>query len=252
MNRYIRQIMVPDFGEKGQEKLSESRILIIGAGGLGSTAIAYLAAAGVGEIGIVDGDVVEENNLQRQIIHAGRIGMNKAESAKKFVEELNPDVKVHSYPFFVNPENVSIVKDYDVIVSCPDNFTVRFLLNDACRLFDKPFIHAAIYGFEGEAMTVRNSPCYRCLFPKAPVETESAVMGFTAGFFGCIQAAEAIKTVTGLSVLDRKYLRADLLSMDFFITELKRNPDCPVCSGKLRDIYPENYEGSCEIVRFEH
>jgi len=252
MNRYIRQIMVPDFGERGQEKLSKSKILVVGAGGLGSTAIAYLAAAGVGTLGIVDGDKVEENNLQRQVIHAGKIGMNKAESAKKFVKELNPDVKVHSYPFFVDSENViNLVENYDVVVSCPDNFKVRYLLNDACRILNKPLIHAAIYGFEGEAMTIINSPCYRCLFPKASVESTSAVMGFTAGFFGCIQAAEAIKIVASLPVLNGKYLRVDLLTMDFFLTDLKKNPECPICNGKLKGIFPENYEENCRIVRFE-
>ncbi|HID43419.1 MAG TPA: HesA/MoeB/ThiF family protein, partial [Archaeoglobaceae archaeon] len=208
--------------------------------------------AGVGKIGIVDGDKVEESNLQRQIIHAGKIGMNKAESAKNFVEELNPDVRVLVYPFFVNADNVIyLIEDYDVIVSCPDNFKVRYILNDASRLLNKPLIHSAVYGFEGEVMTIRDSPCYRCMFPRAPVGANNAVMGFTAGFFGCIQAAEAIKTVVDLSVLDGKYLRVDLLSMDFLVTEIRRNPECPVCNRKLDNIYPENYEENCRIVRFE-
>jgi adenylyltransferase/sulfurtransferase len=252
MNRYLRQIMVPEFGEKGQEKLSRAKILVVGAGGLGSTAIAYLAAAGVGEIGIVDGDVVEESNLQRQTIHAGNVGLNKAESAKKFVEELNPYVSVRSYPFYVTAENVIyLVEEYDIVVSCPDNFKVRYLLNDACRVLDKTLIHAAIYSFEGEAMTIEKPPCYRCLFSEAPIETENPVMGFTAGFFGCVQAAESIKTVVGLSTLNGKYLRVDLLTMDFMLAEIKQNPECPVCSGKLSGIYPENYGGSCRIVRLE-
>jgi adenylyltransferase/sulfurtransferase len=244
--------MVPEFGEKGQEKLFKAKILVVGAGGLGSSAIAYLAAAGVGKLGIVDGDVVEERNLQRQIIHAGKIGMNKAESAKKFAEELNPDVEVSSYPFNVTPENaMGLIEGYDVVLFCPDNFKARYILNDACRILNKPFVQSAVYAFEGEVMTVRHSPCYRCVFPQAPEKLDSAIMGFTAGFFGCIQAAEAIKLVSGLPVLDGKYLRVDLLSMDFVVMDIKQNPECPVCSGKLSDIYPENYKGNCKVIRFD-
>lgn len=227
---------------------------MVGAGGLGSPVIQYLAAAGVGGLSIVDGDVVEESNLQRQVIHAGNIGLNKAESANEFVKELNPDVEVVTYPFFVEPDNVvELIENCDVVVSCPDNFKVRYLLNDACRILGKPMVHAAIYGFEGEAMTINtgSSPCYRCLFPRAPQKEDSAVMGFTAGLFGCIQAAEAIKLIADLPVLEGKYMRGDLLSMEFFTTDIKTNPNCPVCTKKLGDIYLENYEGTCEVTKLE-
>lgn len=254
MNRYHRQVAVPQFGEEGQNKIFRSKVMVVGAGGLGTPVIEYLAAAGVGELSIVDGDKVEENNLQRQVIHAGKVGLNKAESAQKFVESLNPDVNVVSHPFFVEPDNVlELVEGCDVVVSCPDSFRVRYLLNDACKMLSKPMIHAAIYGFEGETMTIKtvnSSPCYRCLFPRAPQKEDSAVMGFTAGLFGCIQAAEALKLIAGLPVLEGNYMRGDLLSMEFFTTEIKTNPNCPVCSQKLNDIYPENYNGNCEVTKF--
>ena len=250
--RYIRQI--PIIGEEGQKKLMKAKVLVVGAGGLGSSVIAYLASAGVGKLGIADGDVVEEHNLQRQIIHAGNIGMNKAESAKKFVEKLNPDVDVVAYPFNINPSNVlEIVKDYDIVVSCPDNFGTRLLLNDACRILGKPMVHAAIFGFEGEAMTIVDTPCYRCLyttFPKMEGGAATAVMGFTAGLFGCIQASEAIKLILGMEVLKGRLLRIDLRTMEFFDVEISTNPNCPICNGRLRKIYPENYEGD-NVVRLD-
>lgn len=254
MNRYHRQVSVSQFGEEGQKKLSSAKVMVVGAGGLGSPVTQYLAAAGVGELSIVDGDVVEENNLQRQVIHAGNIGLNKAESAQEFVNELNSDVEVIIHPFFVEPDNVlELMGNCDVVVSCPDNFKARYLLNDACRILGKPMVHAAIYGFEGEAMTVntKDSPCYRCLFPRAPKKEDSAVMGFTAGLFGCIQAAEALKLIADLPVLEGKYMRGDMLSMEFFTTELKTNPNCPICSQKLSSIHPENYEGTCEVTKFD-
>lgn len=239
------------FGEEGQKKLFKAKVLVVGAGGLGSAVIQYLAAAGIGKLGIVDGDVVEEHNLQRQTIHAGNVGMNKAESAKLFVEKLNPEVEVLAYPFNIAPKNVlEIIKNYDVVVSCPDNFKVRYLLNDACKIEEKPFIHAAIYGFEGEAFTVIDTPCYRCLFPQAPEINGLAVIGSTAGLFGCIQASETIKVITGYgNPLEGKLLRIDLSTMEFFEVKFKTNPNCPVCNGKLKEIYEENYEGSCKAVR---
>ena len=250
--RYLRQI--PVIGEEGQRKLRRAKVLVVGAGGLGSAAIAYLACAGVGKLGIADGDAVEEHNLQRQIIHAGRVGMNKAKSARIFVEELNPEVDVEDYPFHITPDNaVEIVKRYDVVVSCPDDFATRLLLNDTCKMLGKPMVHAAIYAFEGEAITIVDSPCYRCLymkFPRMEGEHARAVMGFTAGLFGCIQASEAIKLILGMEVLSGRMLRADLRTMEFFEIKIDRNPECPTCSGKLKGIFPENYR-SGEIVRFD-
>jgi len=252
--RYIRQIMI--IGEEGQEKLSKAKVLVVGAGGLGSVVIAYLSAAGVGKLGIVDGDVVEEHNLQRQIIHAGNIGMNKAESAEKFVKNLNPDVDVISYPFNLTPSNViDIIKEYDIVVSCPDNLTTRYLLNDACRILGKPMVHAAIYGFEGEAMTIVDTPCYRCIYPEAmPISEQVPVMGFTAGFFGCIQCAETIKLILGKKdILKGKMLRVDLSTMEWTEIKVITNPKCPVCNGKLKNIYPENYLNErCKIIKLDN
>ncbi len=225
-DRYVRQIQV--FGEEGQEKLANARVLVVGAGGLGSPVIAYLAAAGVGRLGIVDGDIVEKSNLQRQIIHAGKIGENKAESAADFVEKVNPEVVVDVYPYNVNPKNVEkLVKPYDIVVGCPDNFEVRYILNDECLKEKKPFVHAAVYSMEGEVAVFSGSPCYRCYLPRAPETTGRAIVGVTAGVFGCLQAAEVIKLITGHGeVLLGKVLRGDLYSMNFFTFELKARKDC--------------------------
>ncbi|WP_456467643.1 HesA/MoeB/ThiF family protein [Archaeoglobus sp.] len=255
-DRYKRQIEV--FGISGQEKLTKAKVLVIGAGGLGSPVIAYLAAAGVGRIGIVDGDSVEESNLQRQIIHAGNLNENKAESAAKFVEKLNPDVVVDIYPYSINPKNaVDLIEPYDVVVGCPDSFRVRYLINDACMLLKKPFVHAAVYGWEGELSVFTGKPCYRCYLPKAPEESGSAIsgraiIGATAGTFGAMQAAEVIKLVTESGdVATGRIVRGDLSTMEFFSFGIPENPECPVCSGKLREILEENYTGRCEIRRYE-
>ncbi len=250
-DRYSRQIEV--FGKLGQEKLLSSKVLVVGAGGLGSAVISYLAAAGVGRLGIVDGDIVEKSNLQRQVIHAGNIGMNKAESAAMFVEKLNPEVVVDIYPFSITPDNVlNLVKSYDIVVGCPDNFKVRFLLNDACALLSKPYVHAAVYSFEGEVGVFTTEPCYRCYLPRSPVETGRAIVGATAGVFGCLQAAETIKIITGYGeVLHGRVLRGDLQTGNFFEIKIPPRNQCPVCSGKLRGIFEENYAARCEVVRFE-
>ena len=249
ITRYARQIKL--IGEEGQKKLGKAKILVVGAGGLGSAVIAYLAAAGVGKMGIADGDVVELHNLQRQIIHASNLGMNKAESARLFVEKLNPEVEVEVYGN-VTPDNVmELVGKYDVVVSCPDNLVTRYLLNDACRIAKKPMVHAAIHGFEGEAMTIVGSPCYRCLYPHAKSEAAPAVIGPVAGFFGCIQAVEVIKFILGIDILSERLLRADLRVMEFYEIEIRPNPSCPVCSGRLKGIFSENYINDCRVVRFE-
>lgn len=249
--RYKRQIEV--FGIVGQEKLMKAKVLVVGAGGLGSPVIAYLAAAGVGRIGIVDGDYVEESNLQRQIIHAGNLKENKAESAAKFVEKLNPHVVVDIYPYSINPKNaIDLIKPYDVVVGCPDDFKTRYIVNDACMLLGKPFVHAAVYGWEGELSVFTGKPCYRCYLPKAPTEIGRAIVGSTAGVFGSIQSAEVIKLITGSGeIMKGRIMRGDLASMDFFSFEISGNPECPVCSGRLRGIFEENYSGRCEIRRYE-
>jgi len=249
--RYSRQIMIPYFGLESQEKLLGSKVLVVGAGGLGGPVIMYLAAAGVGNLTVVDFDVVEESNLQRQVIHAEKIGWNKAESAKDFAEKLNPDVRVKAIKEKIEPENVmEIIRGHDVVVSCPDNLRTRFILNDACRIADIPLVHGAIFEFEGEAMTIRSTPCYRCLYPAAPPLKIPGIIGATAGVIGSIQAVEALKIITGIGKTLSGLLKIDLQTMEFFNIEIEPNKECPICSGKLRKIYPENYSDSCRVVKF--
>lgn len=250
--RYSRQIMISYFGEEAQEKLLKAKVVVIGAGGLGSPAIMYLAAAGIGKLTVVDFDTVEKSNLQRQVIHSGRIGWNKAESAKEFVESLNPDVKVKVLKEKIEPENVvKIIENHDVVVSCPDNFRTRFILNDACRILGIPMVHAAIFEFEGEAMTIKHSPCYRCVYPAAPPSKVPGIVGATAGVLGSIQAVEAMKIITGIGNTISGLLRIDLQNMEFFNIDVKPNESCPVCSGRIKRIHPENYSDSCKVVKFD-
>jgi adenylyltransferase/sulfurtransferase len=252
LERYSRQIMIPYFGKGAQKKLLESKVVVVGAGGLGSPVIMYLASAGVGKLRIIDFDEVEKSNLQRQVIHAGRIGWNKAESAEEFVKSLNPDVDVETIRERVEVDNIiRLIKGFDVVVSCPDNFRTRFILNDACRILNIPMVHGAIFEFEGEAMTIVNKPCYRCLYPKAPEPKKPGIIGATAGVIGSVQAVETLKILTGIGdVLSGKLLRIDLQAMEFFLISLKAREDCPVCSGRLKKLVPSNYMGSCEITEF--
>jgi adenylyltransferase/sulfurtransferase len=251
VERYSRQIIIPYFGEEAQKKLLKAKVLVAGAGGLGSPVVMYLAAAGVGRLTIVDSDTVEKSNLQRQVIHAGKIGWNKAESAKEFVEKLNPDVKVEALNETIEPENVvRLIGDQDVVISCPDNFRTRFILNDACRIFKVPLIHGAIFEFEGEAMTIKSSPCYRCVYPTSPPQKTPGIIGATVGVIGSIQAAEALKIITGMGKTLSGLLRIDLYSMEFLQIDVRTSDTCPVCSGRLKGVYPENYLNTCEIIRF--
>jgi thiazole biosynthesis adenylyltransferase ThiF len=246
IKRYARHIILPEVGGKGQEKLLNSKVLVIGAGGLGSPAILYLAAAGVGTIGIVDFDVVDFSNLQRQVIHnTERVGTPKVESAKKTVEMLNPDVKVITYNTRISKENImDIIKDYDVVLDGTDNFPTRFLINDACYFAGKPLVSAAMLRFEGQVSVFdyRNkekSPCYRCLFPEPPPPglvpscQEAGILGSIGGIMGCIQATEAIKLILGIGEpLVGKLLIMDALSMDFRKVKLRKDPNCPLCGEK--------------------
>ncbi len=245
-SRYHRQVIIPYFGEDGQKKLEKSRVLVVGAGGLGSPVISYLAAAGVGRIGVVDHDSVEITNLNRQVIHAGNIGENKAISAVKYINRLNPEIEAVAYPFKLDPENVmDVFKPWDVVVSCVDSMALRFLINDACYLSGKPMVHAAVFETEGEASTFtygENTPCYRCIYPEEVEQPTPGIFGFTAGFFGTIQAAEAIKLIAGFGeLLVGKLIRMDLQTMEWFEIDVGRRKDCPVCSGKISEIVPENY-----------
>lgn len=241
LERYSRHIILKDIGVKGQKKLLNAKVLIIGAGGLGAPAAMYLAAAGVGTIGIADADVVDLSNLQRQIIHStADIGKPKVESAKETIEALNPDVKVETWHEFVSSANIlDIIRDYDFILDGTDNFPAKFLINDACVMAGKPFCHAGIIRFSGQLMTYvpGEGPCYRCIFknppPKDAVPTcrQAGVVGAMAGVVGCLQAMEAVKYITGAGeLLTGKLLTYDALNNAFRTVKLpKEVPDCPVC-----------------------
>ncbi len=260
IKRYARHIILPEVGGKGQEKLLKSKVLVIGAGGLGSPAIYYLAAAGVGTIGIVDFDVVDYSNLQRQILHnTERVGIPKVESARMTVEKLNPDVKVITYNTMINKSNImDIIKDYDVVLDGTDNFPTRFLINDACYFLRKPLVSAAMLRFEGQISVFdyrdkENSPCYRCLYPEPPPPglvpscQEAGILGSIGGIMGCIQATEAIKILLGIGEpLVGKLLIMDALSMDFRKVKLRKDPQCPLCGKepKIKELI--EYEQVCE------
>ena len=261
IKRYARHIILPEVGGKGQEKLLNSKVLVIGAGGLGSPAILYLAATGVGTIGIVDFDVVDLSNLQRQVIHnTERVGTPKVESARRTVEMLNPDVKVIAYNTRISKENImDIIKDYDVVLDGTDNFPTRFLINDACYFAGKPLVSAAMLRFEGQVSVFdyrmkEQSPCYRCLFPEPPPPglvpscQEAGILGSIGGIMGCIQATEAIKLILGIGEpLVGKLLIMDALSMDFRKVKLRKDPNCPLCGEKpvIKELI--EYEQVCDV-----
>jgi molybdopterin/thiamine biosynthesis adenylyltransferase/rhodanese-related sulfurtransferase len=239
--RYSRHLLIPEVGEQGQLKLLDSKILLIGAGGLGSPASLYLAAAGVGRLGIVDADVVDESNLQRQIVHSTeRLGEAKVESAKRTIEALNPDVQVVSYKERLTSDNVEriLADGWDVIVDGADNFPTRYLVNDASVWHDIPVVHGSIYRFEGQVTVFKPGagPCYRCLFPTppppelAPSCAEGGVLGVLPGVIGSLQANEALKLALGIGdPLVGRLMLFDALSAEFNEVTLRRDPDCPVC-----------------------
>ena len=238
--RYSRHLLIPEVGEVGQQKLLDAKVLLVGAGGLGSPAGLYLAAAGVGTIGIIDGDVVDDSNLQRQVLHTtDRVGMPKVESARIAIQSLNPDVTVIGHETRIDKDNVlEIFAQYDIIVDGTDNFATRYLINDACVLLGKPNIHGSIFRFEGQATTfiAGEGPCYRCLFPSppppelAPSCAEAGVLGLLPGTIGIIQATEAAKLILGIGVpLVGRLLTYDALEMEFRELRLSRDPACPMC-----------------------
>lgn len=254
-SRYSRHVLIPEVGEEGQLKLLESKALLIGAGGLGSPAAFYLAAAGVGTIGLVDDDVVDESNLQRQIIHTtDRVGVNKGESAKEAIRQLNPEIQVNVHPFRVNRDNVlGLLSEYDVIVDGADNFPTRYLLADASLMTRTPLVHSSILRFEGHASVFNpyDGPCYRCLFPEppppdlAPSCGEAGVLGVLCGVMGNIQATEAIKVLLGIGdSLSGRLLIYDALGMTFTELKVRRDPDCPSC-GPNADLQLRDYEAWC-------
>ncbi len=246
--RYSRHLLIPEVGEEGQFKLLDSRVLLIGAGGLGSPAAYYLAAAGVGTIGIIDSDVVEESNLQRQILHnTKRVGQYKAESARETIEALNPDVKVIPYIELLDETNVArIIADYDVIIDGTDNFPTRYLLNDAAIIANKPVIHGSVFRFEGQLTVFKphEGPCYRCLYPEppppelAPSCAEAGVLGVLPGIIGLLQAIETIKLLLDIGdPLVGRLLTYDGLAGEFSELHLYRDPQCPACG---ENAHPEN------------
>jgi molybdopterin/thiamine biosynthesis adenylyltransferase/rhodanese-related sulfurtransferase len=239
--RYSRHLLIPEVGEEGQLRLLDTRILLIGAGGLGSPASLYLAAAGVGTLGIVDDDAVDATNLQRQIVHSTeRLGESKAESAKQTIEALNPDVTVKTYQERLTSENADriLAEGWDVIVDGADNFPTRYLLNDASVWHGIPVVHGSIYRFEGQVTVFKphDGPCYRCLFPQppppelAPSCAEGGVLGVLPGVIGSIQATEALKLALGIGEpLVGRLLLFDALATSFTEVSLRRDPTCPVC-----------------------
>lgn len=241
LERYSRHIILKEIGVKGQKKLLNAKVLIIGAGGLGAPAAMYLAAAGVGTIGIVDADEVDLSNLQRQIIHATEdVGKPKVQSAKETMNKMNPDVTVNTYHQFVSSDNIlDLIKDYDFVIDGTDNFPAKFLINDACVMAKKPFSHAGIIRFKGQLMTYvpGEGPCYRCVFknppPKDAVPTckQAGVIGAMGGVIGSLQAMEAIKYITGVGeLLTGSLLTFDAIKMNFHKIKLpKADDNCAVC-----------------------
>ncbi len=257
--RYSRHLLMPDVGESGQLKLLDSKVLLIGAGGLGSPAAYYLTAAGVGTIGLVDHDVVDRSNLQRQILHTdARVGIPKVASAREALEALNPDVKIIGYETRLDSSNVEeIFSNYDIVVDGSDNLPTRYLINDACVRLGIPNVHAAVYRFEGQltvfwpAYAGQRGGCYRCMFPEppppelAPSCAEAGVLGVMPGVLGLLQAVETLKILLDIGEpLVGKMLHYDALSSQFTILKIKANPDCKYC-GENADF--EGYEDYAEI-----
>ncbi len=246
LQRYSRQILLPDIGGKGQRKIAAARVFLVGAGGLGSPAALYLAAAGVGTIGIIDNDAVDLSNLQRQILHdTARVGHPKADSAKETLTRMNPDVTVIPYVAKLSAENIGdFIADYDIVLDGSDNFATRFLVNDAAYFAKKTLISGSIFRFEGQVVTLKphdpsgTKPCYRCLYAEPPPAgmvpscQEAGVLGVLAGTIGVLQAAEALKEILGLGeTLAGRLIVYDALEMSFRTLRVPKNPACPLCGS---------------------
>ncbi len=242
--RYSRNIIIKEIGEKGQEKLLQSKVLCIGTGGLGSAILYYLTASGVGTIGVVDDECVELSNLQRQIVHfTPDIGKAKVLSAKEKLSILNPEIQIETYNERVSKSNIlDLIKDYDTIIDGSDNFETRFIVNDACYSANKPLFYGAVLAVEGQVSTFirgENHPCYRCLYPDISIEDEmpstskSGVLGMVPGVIGLIQATECVKYLVGIGeLLVGRLLIYDALRLRFREVNLKKNPKCPLCGEK--------------------
>ncbi|MBI5879099.1 MAG: molybdopterin-synthase adenylyltransferase MoeB [Chloroflexi bacterium] len=262
--RYSRHTLIPEVGEEGQFKLFDARVLLIGAGGLGSPAATYLAAAGVGTIGIVDFDTVDLSNLQRQILHhVDDIGRPKVESAADAIHAMNPDVNVIAHRIQLSSENAKdVLKDYDVVINGSDNFPTRYLVNDACAMLGKPLVDASIFQFEGQ-LTVfdveRGGPCYRCLYPTPPPPgevpscAEGGVLGVLPGVIGSLQAVEAIKLILGVGdTLMGRLMLYDALSGEFSELKLPKNANCPVCGDDPSITQLIDYDEFCGLPSSRH
>ncbi|MCP9452304.1 MAG: molybdopterin-synthase adenylyltransferase MoeB [Nitrospira sp.] len=260
IQRYSRHIILQEVGGKGQLKLKRAKVLLIGAGGLGSPAALYLAAAGIGTIGLVDGDVVDLSNLQRQIMHStATVGQPKVESGKKTLLALNPDITVNAYHQVVNADTIlPLISHYDVVLDGSDNFSTRFLVNDACFFAKKTLISASMFRFEGQLTTIKphqGYPCYRCLYPEPPPAglvpncQEAGVLGVLAGTMGILQASEAIKEIIGIGeTLADKLLIYDALEMKFRKVARPKDPACPLCGPNptIKDLWSD-YTVTCTI-----
>jgi adenylyltransferase/sulfurtransferase len=258
--RYSRHLIMPEMGMAGQRKLKQGSVLLIGTGGLGSPLALYLAAAGVGHIGLVDFDVVDSSNLQRQIIHGtSTVGVAKTESAKRRLADLNPQIEVTTYETQITSENAfDLLRPYDVIIDGTDNFPTRYLTNDASVILGKPNVYGSIFRFEGQATVFSpkdGGPCYRCLYPEPPPPglvpscAEGGVLGVLPGVIGTIQATEAIKLITGIGEpLIGRLMLYDALAMRFRELKLRRNPECPVCGPNPSVTELIDYEQFCGIL----
>ena len=261
LDRYSRHIIMDEVGPEGQADLLDAEVLVLGAGGLGAPIIQYLAAAGVGTLGIADDDEVELSNLQRQVIHGDDdVGRKKVDSAATFVANLNPDVTVEKHDLRVMPDNIEdLIEGYDFVVDGTDNFQTRYLVNDACTLAGIPFSHGSIFKFEGQVTTFAgddDSPCYRCMFPEAPPAgmvpncATAGVLGVLPGTVGCIQATETVKAIMGKgNLLDGRMVFYDALEMEFDTVEITKKDDCPVCGDDpaIDSVHDVEYTASCAI-----
>ncbi len=260
LRRYSRHLILPEVGLEGQKKLKAASVLLVGAGGLGSPLALYLAAAGVGRLGLVDFDVVDETNLQRQVLHGTKdVGRPKLESARDRILDINPHVQVDLYETRLTSENaLDIIQEYDLVADGTDNFPTRYLVNDACVLAGKPNVYASIFRFEGQAsvFATPDGPCYRCLYPEPPPPglvpscAEGGVLGILPGLVGTIQATEVIKMILGIGTpLIGRLLLIDALHMQFRTLKVRKNPDCPIC-GEHRTIHELiDYEQFCGLPR---
>src|SRR6202789_1040731 len=259
IRRYGRHLIMPEVTLEGQQKLKAARVIVIGTGGLGAPILAYLAAAGVGHIGVVDFDTVDLSNLHRQIIHkTGNVGKNKTLSAVEMMRDINPQIDIKTYETSLRSDNaLELLKDYAIVIDGTDNFPTRYLVNDACALLDKPNVYGSIFRFEGQATVfwASQGPCYRCLYPEPPEPGtvpscgEGGVLGVLPGVVGTIQATEAVKLIMGIGdALIGRLLLFDALKMKFKELKLRKDPNCPICGPRKSIHQLIDYEQFCGIT----